>query len=321
MKMYGELMGLFTGISFALSFVLARKIENEATPIFQNAIKSIVGFVTFLTICLCYMVFLKVFSLPILLLLILCMSIIFTVILGDTTYLQSQKILGPAKALAITTTTPIFTLLFAVFFLNRSITIQMIFSAILIGIGVIIITKGEKQSIINNTSNSFQTQKLHNQPKLVKIHLTKTLKGTLLALFTAVSWAIGIALTDYSITQVDQILNLGILSTMIAMMVRFLFASISLGTIAMIEGKRKPLPKNRKTWVILLLSAILSYSIGSIFFGEAVHIAGSIYMSLISTAQPLFTIPFSYLINKEKLSKRGFLGISITLIGVILILF
>jgi drug/metabolite transporter (DMT)-like permease len=120
---------------------------------------------------------------------------------------------------------------------------------------------------------------------------------------------------------VDQILNLGILSTMIAMMVRFLFASISLGTIAMIEGKRKPIPKNRKTWVILILSAILSYSIGSIFFGEAVHIAGSVYMSLISTAQPLFTIPFSYVINKEKLSKRGFLGIGLTLIGVMLIIF
>lgn len=267
------------------------------------------------------MVFVKVFSLPIILVLILCMSILFTVIFGDTAYLQSQKILGPAKALAITTTTPFFTLLFAVFFLNRSISIQMIFSAILIGFGVVIITKGEKSSINNNFSNSFQSQKPNSQNKLNKIHLTKTLKGTLLALITAVSWAIGIALTDYSITQVDQILNLGILSTMIAMMVRFLFTSISLGTIALIEGKRKPIPKNRKTWVILLLSAILSYSIGSIFFGEAVHIAGSIFMSLISTALPLFTIPFSYLINKEKLSKRGFMGVGITLIWVILILF
>ena len=89
----------------------------------------------------------------------------------------------------------------------------------------------------------------------------------------------------------------------------------------MIEGKRKPIPKNRNTWLILMLSAILSYSIGSIFFGEAVHIAGAVFMSLISTAQPLFTIPFSYIINKEKLSKKGFLGICITLIGVILILF
>ncbi|MFX1388163.1 MAG: DMT family transporter, partial [Promethearchaeota archaeon] len=124
-------MGILTGVSFALSFVLARKIENEATPIFQNAIRSVVGFITFLVICLIYGVFLKIFSIPIILVAILWMSILFTVILGDTIYLQSQKILGPAKALAISTTTPFFTILFATLFLNRPISIQMIFSAIL----------------------------------------------------------------------------------------------------------------------------------------------------------------------------------------------
>ncbi len=44
-------------------------------------------------------------------------------------------------------------------------------------------------------------------------------------------------------------------------------------------------------------------------------------MSLISTALPLFTIPLSYIINKENISKRGLLGIVIILTGVILILF
>ncbi|MFX1593041.1 MAG: DMT family transporter, partial [Promethearchaeota archaeon] len=204
---------------------------------------------------------------------------------------------------------------------NRPISIQMIFSAILIGMGVIIITKGEIDKRNDIDINPYQSQMLNKQDKLTKIRFSNTLKGILLALFTAISWAVGIALTDYSINQVDQIMNLGILSTMIAMTVRFLFASMSLGTIALIEGKRKPIPKNRNTWIILLISAILSYSIGSIFFGEAVHIAGATYMSLISTALPLFTIPFSYVINKEKLSKIGFLGVGITLLGVILILF
>ncbi|MFX1417470.1 MAG: DMT family transporter [Promethearchaeota archaeon] len=304
-------MAILTGVSFALSFVLARKIENEATPIFQNTIRSIVGFITFFLICLSFGILLQTFSLPLILVLVLVTSISFTVILGDTAYLISQKILGPARALAITTTTPFFTILFAIFFLNRPISIQMIFSGILIGIGVIIITRGEKDDLNNEESNE---NKLNNR------FLPKMVKGTLWALFTAVSWAIGIALTDFSINQVDQILNLGVLSTMIAMMVRFLFASILLSMFALIEKKRTSTPKNRNTWIILIISAILSYSIGSIFFGEAVHTVGAVFMSLISTAMPLFTIPFSYLINKEKLSKMGFLGVSITLIGVIIVL-
>ncbi len=317
--MYGEIMAILTGISFALSFVLARKIENEATPIFQNAIRSIVGFLTFLIICVSFGVFFEIFSLSIILILILVISISFTVILGDTAYLQSQKILGPAKALAITTTTPFFTILFAFFFLKRSISIQMIFSGILIGIGVIIITRGERNNFNNKTPYSFQSQMSNNHKDLNKTSLPRTLKGTLLALITAISWAIGIALTDYSINQVDHILNLGVLSTMIAMMIRFLFASVLLSIIAAIEGTRTPIPKNRNTWIILLISAILSYSIGSIFFGEGVHIAGATFMSLISTAMPLFTIPFSYIINKEKISIKGFSGVIITLLGVLLL--
>ncbi|MFX0144079.1 MAG: DMT family transporter [Candidatus Hodarchaeota archaeon] len=310
--MYGETMAILTVVSFALSFVLARKIENEATPLFQNAIRSIIGFITFLTICLSLGIFFKIFSLSILIILFLSISILFTVILGDTAYLHSQKILGPAKALAITTTTPFFTILFAILFLNRPISVQMVFSGILIGIGVIVITKEKDNNFGNKEAGKEESSKKF---------LPKVLKGTFLALFTAISWAIGTSLTDYSITQVDTLLNIGILSTMIAMMIRFLFASILLSSITIVERKKIPIPKNRNTWIILIISAMLSYSIGSIFFGEAVHTVGAVFVSLISTAMPLFTIPFSYIINKEKLSLRGFIGVVITFIGVIIILF
>ncbi len=50
-------------------------------------------------------------------------------------------------------------------------------------------------------------------------------------------------------------------------------------------------------------------------------VAGATVISLISTALPLFTIPFSYVINKETISKNAFMGIIITLIGVLIILF
>ncbi|MDX1798780.1 MAG: DMT family transporter, partial [Candidatus Lokiarchaeia archaeon] len=153
--MYGEIMAILTNVSFAISFVLARRIQNDATPIFQTTIRSIIGFLTFLIISLSLGIFLQTFSLSILIVLFLIMSILFTVIIGDTVYLQSQKMLGPAKALAISTTTPLFTLLFATFFLNRSFTLLMVFSIILIGIGVIIITKGKNNiNSEDNLSNS-----------------------------------------------------------------------------------------------------------------------------------------------------------------------
>ena len=312
-------MAILTGISFALSFVLARKIENEATTIFQNTVRSIVGFLTFLIISLSFGVFLEIFKISIFIVLFLFLSITFTVIIGDTAYLQSQKFLGPAKALAITTTTPFFTILFEIFFLNRLVSIQMIFSGIIIGLGVIIITKKDRSNLNNEDSNSGQSQNINAQNNLKVTRIPKSVKGTILALISAISWAIGIALTDYSINQVDQTVNLGVLSTMIAMMIRFLFASVVLSLITLMHETRSSIPKNRNSWLILIVSAILSYSLGSIFFGEAVHIAGATFMSLISTAMPLFTIPFSYIINKEKISKKGFIGVIITLIGVFIL--
>ena len=43
-------------------------------------------------------------------------------------------------------------------------------------------------------------------------------------------------------------------------------------------------------------------------------------MSLIATATPLFSLPLTYFINHEKISRLGFLGVVITIIGVMLIL-
>ena len=317
--MYGEIMAILTGISFALSFVLARKIENDATAIFQNTMRSLIGFLTFLIISLSFGVFIEIFKISIFIVLFLFLSITFTVIIGDTAYLQSQKFLGPAKALAITTTTPFFTILFEIFFLNRLVSMQMIFSGIFIGLGVIIITKKDRNIQNITRSHSFQSQNIKVQNNLKETRIPKSVKGTILALIAAISWAIGIALSDYSINQVDQTVNLGVLSTMIAMMVRFLFASVVLSLISIIHETKTSIPRNRNVWLILIVSAILSYSLGSIFFGEAVHTAGATFMSLISTAMPLFTIPFSYVINKEKISKEGFLGVIITLIGVFIL--
>jgi len=304
--MYGEIVGILTTISFALSFVLARRIQDEATPIFQNTVRALVGFITFLIICLSFGVILTVSQLPILIILMLMMSILFTVILGDTAYLQSQKVLGPAKALAVGNTTPFFTILFSTIFLGRPFTILMIFSGILIGIGAYIINikNSSKNDVKKNTTRS----------------LTKTKSGLLWAFFASISWAVGLALSEYSIGQTNQILGLGILSTVVAMLIRFLFASVVLVSISLIEQRKKPIPKSRSTWKFLILSALLSYSLGSIFFGEAVYIVGASFMALISTAMPLFTIPFSYFINKEKLSKKGFIGVILTILGVILIL-
>jgi len=149
-------MAIFTVLSFAISIVLTRRIEHHFTPIFQNMVRSHVGLITFLTISLAFGILFELFLLPIILMFMLMLSILFNVILGDTAYLYSQKILGPAKALAIGNISPFFTFLFAAVFLRRPITIQMILSGILIGVGVFIIIKGKESNEIGNIADITQ---------------------------------------------------------------------------------------------------------------------------------------------------------------------
>lgn len=299
-------------MSFALAFVLARRIENDFTPIFQNAIKSMIGLFTFFIITLTMGALFNLFILPINVIIMLILSISFTVILGDTALLHTQRILGPTKALAIANTSPFFTFLFSAVFLGRPVTIQILISGILIGIGVIIITRRE-----NSNSSKFETELKQEKTKNTR----KTTQGVLLGIFVSISLAIGMSLSEYSIGQTNQILGLGILSTMLAMVLRFFFALIVLSSVVIIKKENRVISKSRSSWVILIISGILSYTFGSILFGEAVHIVGASFMSLMSAAMPLFTIPFSYIINKEKLSKSGLLGVLITIFGVFLILF
>ena len=81
------------------------------------------------------------------------------------------------------------------------------------------------------------------------------------------------------------------------------------------------LKKPSQTWLILLLASVIGTSLGAYLYTEATRTAGAIVMSLLASASPLFSLPLTYWVNKEKISIQSFLGIILTIIGIILILF
>ncbi|MHA1242721.1 MAG: EamA family transporter, partial [Promethearchaeota archaeon] len=78
--------------------------------------------------------------------------------------------------------------------------------------------------------------------------------------------------------------------------------------------------KPSKTWFILLIASIIGTSIGAYLYTEAAHTAGAIVMSLIASASPLFSLPLTYWLNKERISKYGFLGVLTTILGVVVVI-
>ena len=69
----------------------------------------------------------------------------------------------------------------------------------------------------------------------------------------------------------------------------------------------------------LVAGALVGTSLGVYLFTEAAYLAGAVTMALMCTLGPVFSILLDWIVNKEKISIMGFLGILTTLGGVIII--
>jgi len=324
--MLGELIAILACLTFVTSNVLFRKTEHEASPAFINVVRTAIGTLTFIIVALVFGILFEIFSLPWGLWIILIVSFIFGQVLGDTLYFSSQKELGVTITLALAMTFPLFTFILSIVFLDSPFDYRFIISTILVGIGVIIIGKCKIPMDDINSLNSNQkdingTKKNLNPKSLILF------KAIILALIASLGWAIGAVLIDFATNEIDRILDTETLSSIIGNVIRFPFALLILLSFVWREkylySKSNFTPKKKRssqTWGWLIIASIIGTSLGAYLYTEAIRLAGASLMSLIATATPLFSLPLTYFINHEKISRLGFLGVIITIIGVILIL-
>lgn len=190
----------------------------------------------------------------------------------------------------------------------------------------------------NMTSNSpnsltpaenliLETQSIVNIMEQNSRHSIK--KGLIYSILCALFWAMGIIFTDIGMNLVDDLLNTGTNTIFLTNVIRYFFASVVLLLLSFHKLTKSTksredsdFPQKRKqAWKELIISSVIGVAIGSYFFGEAARLSGATILAIVSTALPLFAIPFSYLINHEKVTGRGVFGILLTISGVIISFF
>jgi drug/metabolite transporter (DMT)-like permease len=327
--MIGELIAIFAVLTFVVSNVLFRKTEHEASPIFINFFRTSMGTITFLIFSLLLNVFDKIFLLPFSLWIILFISFLFGQVIGDTAYFNAQKDLGTTLALGVSMTFPLFTFILSMLFLNREFEISLLISLLFISAGVIIIGRSKSKNNINRDPSIDALTGA--KKKLLKEKLTlSSLRALIFGLIASLSWAIGLIIIEFATLQIDAELSLQEgLSSVVGNVIRFPFAASILTIMVGKEnysikkknqGESSPWRKSVKTWIYLIIASLIGTSLGAYVYTEAARVAGSTVMSLVASASPLFSLPLTYLINKEKISKIGFLGVMFTIIGVVFIL-
>ncbi len=322
--MIGEIFAIFAVLTFVVSNVLFRKVEQATSPTFINFFRTAVGTLTFIIIALIIGAFFNIFLLPWELWIILFVSFLFGQVIGDTAYFNAQKELGTTLALAISMTFPLFTFILSLIFLNRPFELNMLLSLILIGAGITIIGRYKMQAEENELSVE-NREHLSIKNRLRNTLSTTSFKAIIFGVIASLGWAIGLVIIDYATNQIDQIVVTAGFSSIIANVIRFPFALLILILMVWRENNLKIdhttyQKKTRKTWSILLGASIIGTSIGAFLYTEAARTAGANVMALLASASPLFSLPLTYWINKEKVSKEGFFGVVLTVIGVMVIL-
>jgi len=316
--MAGEFIAIFAVLTFVVSNVIFKRVEPEASPIFINFVRTAIGTLTFFIISVIFNVIFKIFFLPWELWMILFISFIFGQIIGDTAYFIAQKDLGTTLALAVSMIFPLITFILSIIFLNEPFDLRIVFSLFLVGIGIYII--GQSKISINLPSKTFKESENTNfkssKPRF---------KAISFGLLAALGWAIGLVIIDFATNEINRILSVAELSSVIGNVIRFPFALLILLSMVLRENYRTKLAytnikRSRKTWTLLIIGAIIGTSIGAYFYTEAARVAGATIMALIASASPLFSLPLTYFINKEKITKFGFVGVTLTILGVIIII-
>jgi len=317
--MTGEIIAIFAVLTFVVSNVLFRKTERDASPAFINFFRTAIGTLTFIVVAVVLGIFTYIFLVPWILWIILFLSFLFGQVIGDTAYFEAQKELGTTVTLAISMTFPLFTIILSLIFLNHAFEYKMILSIVLIGAGIIVIGKSK----INAENKKSLDSEIHHQ-KLISYTLYKPI---VYALIASLGWAIGLVIIEYATKQIDQILITDGVSSIISNVIRFPFALSILLSMVWRENRfgdrnkklysyRKP----SKTWLILLIASIIGTSLGGYLYTEAARTAEAIAVSLLASASPLFSLPLTYWINKERITKYGLLGVVSTFLGVIVVI-
>lgn len=288
----GIAAGILNAAIYALTSAGYQTQKDSMRPVAINSIKTWAALSVF-SILVLFPFATSPLLVPIEITVLLAFSMIIGAVVADTIYLTGQERIGVSNSLPIAMTFPIFTYIFAVSFLEESLIVTRFIGVIIAVLGVGIISgKQNKGKDVKSGSRNVD------------------IIGILCAMTTAILYAICTIMLQIGLTDVNPIT---------ANFIRIFSGSLTL--IPMFAAARlngMPNPPRKPVKVIAALG-IFGVVPGSIAFLAAVKYAGAVITSVLASTTPLFALPISIFILKEKLTRLALMGIFATVIGVLLV--
>ncbi len=286
----GEVAALSAAFIWAAASIVYTGVGRQLPPLVLNLVKGLIAIALLIVTLLFFGKLLPTVSLvPVLLLLL---SGVIGIGIGDTAYFAALNSLGARRALVLESLSPPLGAFLALIFLQEQL-------APLAWLGIGLTIAGVTWVVLERSPHPNGT--LTHPP----------LRGIIAGLVAAAGQAIGAVLSRAALagTDIDPLW-----STLIRLLAGILMLLIWFSAQKQPIQKLAPL-RSRRLWGIVILAAFASTYLGIWFQQIALKYAPTGIAQSLSATSPLFVIPFA-IASGEKVSLRAIFGAAIALAGV-----
>jgi DME family drug/metabolite transporter len=296
--MIGEVAALGAAICWTVSAVLYKEALLKTKPISANIVRLSCTSVILLASLIVVGKLGVLTSLPVYAVVLACVSGIIGLGVGDTLYLMSLNLVGVARAVPITCTYPLFSLLWAIFLVKEPVTLSVVLGAVVIVLGIWLLGLEEK------------TIATELEKKVLA-------KGVVFALATAVVWSISIAMIDMAVTLPET----GTLDHALAInTIRVITIALLLLALSPIIDRGFGFAKvQKRTLAALIVGGMVALGLGWFFLTYSFINTPQAQAVPISSTTPLFSTLSGMVLLRERVTARNALGSMIIVVGIFLI--
>lgn len=294
--MIGAVYALTTALSWAGSSTILKSLTTRIDALSLNTLRLCVAPLLLLAVILLSGRGTELVNTPLIPLVYLIISGVIGLTIGDTIFIKSLSYLNISQAFSIAQCfTTVFTMFLAVLLLGESFTWVTGLGTFFVLLGIYLITSIRTAPGTDSTQGRIRG------------------KGIILALIVGAVWAIGVVT-----------LKLGALdmNPLVAVAIKLSSATIVLLPFALSQRKRGALQLRKyssRSLALALTAGLIDYGVGMVFFIIAVQLIGAGKTVVLSATSPLFLLPFSVFILKERLTRLTLIGIFVGVAGICLV--
>ena len=289
----GIILGLTSAFIWATTSLAIKAQADRINPLSFNAFRMFVGAIFTFALLPFFGGLSAIAQVPSHAAILLAISSVIGIAVGDALYFWSMTKIGAARALPISGTYPLFTWAIAVPLLGEQITTSALIGTAFVVIGVYLLSPG------NGTS-------VHTDARTERW-------GMLAAVAAAALWAVATTLLKIGMQESPHVIVVNAIRLPVAAVVGILVTQWQ-GGAAMWNGY------NRKNLPQLIALAMYSTGIGMIVWTLTVDYAGAARAALLNTTAPLIGAPLAVIFLHERVTPKVAVGTLLAVWGVWMIL-